>query len=106
ELPTTARDVARIMDAIVAGEGLDPATQELLMQMLARQTVRSGIPRGLPKGVESGNKTGTWEDITHDVAYVQADTGVYVIAVLTATDRDWDVIRDVSKAVFDAMTER
>ena len=106
ELPTTARDMARIMDAIVAGEGLDPASHELLLGMLSRQTVRSGIPRGLPDEVDSGNKTGTWEDITHDVAYVEAETGTYIIAVLSETDRDWDAIRDVSEAVYELMASR
>lgn len=105
ELPTTARDMARIMDAIVAGEGLDPATHELLMGLLARQTVRDGIPGGLPDDVTSGNKTGTWEDITHDVAYVEAETGTYVIAVLSETNRDWKTIRKVSEAVYTLMTE-
>jgi hypothetical protein len=105
ELPTTARDMARIMDAIVAGEGLDPATHELLIGMLARQTIRSGIPR--PAGdVTSGNKTGTWDEITHDVAYVEAETGTYVIAVLSATNRDWDAIAAVSEAVYQVMAER
>ncbi|MEX0782876.1 MAG: serine hydrolase [Dehalococcoidia bacterium] len=106
ELPTTARDMARIMDAIVAGEGLDPASHELLLGMLSRQTVRSGIPRGLPGDVQSGNKTGTWEDITHDVAYVEAATGTYIIAVLSATDRDWDAIAEVSEAVYELMAAR
>jgi beta-lactamase class A len=106
DLPTTARDMARIMDAIVAGEGLDPASHELLLGMLSHQTVRSGIPRGLPDAVDSGNKTGTWEDITHDVAYVEAETGTYIIAVLSETDRDWDAIRDVSEAVYELMASR
>jgi beta-lactamase class A len=106
ELPATARDMARIMDAIVAGEGLDPATHELLMDLLTRQRVRDGIPSGLPDGVDSGNKTGTWEEITHDVAYVEAETGTYVIAVLTATNRDWDGIAAVSEAVYEAMSAR
>ncbi len=106
ELPTTARDMARIMDAIVAGEGLDPATHELLMGMLARQTLRSGIPDGVPDGVAVGNKTGRWTDITHDVAYVEAATGTYVIAVLSATERDWEGVATVSEAVYEAMAER
>lgn len=105
ELPTTARDMARLMDAVVAGEGLDPATQELLMGMLSRQQIRGGVPAGLPDGVVSGNKTGTWDSITHDVAYVLADSGAYVIAVLSASDRDWRTIADVSEAVYTAMAE-
>ena len=106
ELPTTARDMARIMDAIVAGEGLDPASHELLMGMLSRQTVRDGIPEGLPNDVDSGNKTGTWEEITHDVAYVEAENGTYIIAVLSATKRDWDAISAVSEVVYEMMSER
>jgi hypothetical protein len=53
----------------------------------------------------AGNKTGTWEHITHDVAYVDAPGGTYIIAVLSDTDRDWDQIADVSEAVYSALTE-
>ncbi|HEX6031203.1 MAG TPA: serine hydrolase [Tepidiformaceae bacterium] len=106
ELPATARDVARLMDAIVAGEGLDAASHELLLGLLSRQTVRGGIPSGLPDDVLSGNKTGTWEHITHDVAYVDAPSGTYIIAVLSDTDRDWDRIAEVSEAVYEALAVR
>lgn len=100
DLPTTAREMARIMDAILAGEGLDPPTHELLLGMLSRQQTRDGIPHGLPDGVGSGNKTGTWDGVTHDVAWVDAPSGAYVIAILSDTARDWKTISDASAAVY------
>ena len=100
DLPTTAREMARVMDAILAGEGLDPATHALLLGMLSRQQIRDGIPHGLPEGVGSGNKTGTWDGATHDVAWVDAPSGAYVIAILSDTARDWRTISDVSAAVY------
>ena len=103
ELPATARDMARIMDAILAGEGLDPAAHALLLGMLSRQQTRDGIPQGLPDGVASGNKTGTWDGATHDVAWVDAPSGAYVIAILSDTARDWAAIVGVSAAVYEAL---
>lgn len=103
DLPTTARDMARIMDAILAGEGLDPSTHGILLGMLSRQQTRDGIPHGLPAEVASGNKTGTWEAATHDVAWVNAPSGAYVIAVLSDTARDWATIAAVSAAVYETL---
>jgi beta-lactamase class A len=101
ELPTSALDMARVMEAIVRGEGLDPqAAQEMLAMLLAQET-RSGIPRGIPAGVRTGNKTGTWPGATHDVAVVLAPTGAYVIAVLTDGSWAWDPITRVSRAVYE-----
>ena len=99
-LPTTAADMARLMEAIVRGEGLDAeATREMTALLLAQET-RTGIPRGVPAAVPVGNKTGTWEDATHDVAVVFAPSGTYVIAVLTDNAWDWDPIVRVSRAVY------
>jgi beta-lactamase class A len=101
ELPTTAADMARLMEAIVRGEGLDPSAAQEMVQLLLAQETRAGIPRGLPAGVPAGNKTGTWPGATHDVAVVLAPGGAYVIAVLTEGSWAWEPITRVSRAVYD-----
>jgi beta-lactamase class A len=101
ELPTTASDMARLMEAVARGEGLDGQSAQEMVALLLAQETRAGIPRGLPAGVPVGNKTGTWDAATHDVAVVLAPTGVYVIAVLTDGSWAWDPVTRVSKAVFE-----
>lgn len=99
-LPTTAADMARLMEAIVRGDGLDRAATGEMTALLLAQETRAGIPRAVPSGVPVGNKTGTWEGATHDVAVVFAPSGTYVIAVLTDNAWDWDPIVRVSRAVY------
>jgi beta-lactamase class A len=103
ELPTTAADMALLMEAVVRGTGVDPAWREDMVGLLLRQETRHGIPRLLPPGVRAGNKTGTWPGATHDVAFVDAPGGLYVIAVLSDRGWDWDPIARVSRAVYDAL---
>ncbi len=104
ELPTTAGDMAVLMEAIYRGRGLTAEAQQDARTLLLGQRVRSGIPRGLPDGVAVGNKTGTWETATHDVAFVEAPSGTYVIAVLS-DGQGWDAITRVSTAVYDALAK-
>ena len=73
-------------------------------ELLLRQKTRDGVPAGLPAGVSVGNKTGTWEGATHDVAFVEAPSGTYVITVLSDKDWGWALITRVSRAVFDVLS--
>lgn len=106
DLPTTAADMALLMEAIVRGAGVDAAARAEMLGLLADQETRYGIPALLPAAVRVGNKTGTWPTATHDVAYVDAPTGAYVIAVLSDRGWVWDPIARVSRAVYDAMVDR
>jgi beta-lactamase class A len=103
-LPTTAADMALLMEAAVTGRGLDDGAAARMRALLLQQGNRLGIPAGVPDDVPVGNKTGTWEGFTHDVAFVDAPGGLYVIAILTEDGGGWGSIADVSAAVFEAMT--
>jgi beta-lactamase class A len=104
ELPTTAADMARLMSAIVRGTGVDPAWRDDMLSLLLRQENRAGIPGGLPAGVRVGNKTGTWSNATHDVAFVDAPGGLYVLAILSDRGWDWTPLVRVSRAVYLELT--
>jgi beta-lactamase class A len=106
ELPTTANDMALLMQALLTGPELSTDAHAHARALLVQQETREGVPSVLPEGVASGNKTGTWPGSTHDVAFVDAPGGVYVIAVLTDGSWDWQPIADVSAAVYGAMTAR
>lgn len=104
DLPTTAGDMALMMEAVVTGKGMSEAARRDARELRLRQEVRDGIPAGLPAGVNVGNKTGTWEGATHDVAFVEGPSGTYVITVLSDKDWDWAPISRVSGAVFDVLS--
>lgn len=103
ELPTTAADMALLMEAIVEGRGVSDAARRDMRQLLLEQQTRTGIPAGVPANVPVGNKTGTWEGDTHDIAFVDAPGGTYIIAILSDTSWDWAPIARVSQAVYDTL---
>lgn len=106
ELPTTAADMAALMAVAYTGVSLDQPSRDHLRDLLLRQTWRAGIPSSLPPEVAVGNKTGTWPGDTHDVAFVEAPNGAYIIAILCDTDYNWDAIARVSRAVYDGLERR
>ena len=105
ELPVTVTDLARLMRAIVSGEGVGEEERGHMRGLLLEQTIRDGLPAGLPveTAAVTGNKTGTWLGTTGDVAFVETPGGTYVIAVFAEGDWNWPLLRDLSAAVFDAM---
>ena len=106
DLPTTAADMALLMEMIVRGVGVEPAWREEMLSLLSRQETRAGIPRLLPADVRVGNKTGTWPGATHDVAFVEAPAGTYVLAVLSDRSWEWDAIARISRALYDVIGNR
>jgi beta-lactamase class A len=103
DLPITAADMATLMEAIIRGHGVDPAWREDMVGLLLRQETRDGVPALLPEEARTGNKTGTWPNATHDVAFVDAPGGLYVIAILSDRGWEWDPIARVSRAVYDVL---
>ena len=100
--PTTARDMARLLTAIAAGEGgVSEASRLEMLSLLLQEGYRSGVIAGVSAGTPVAHKTGSYADATHDVALVWGPTGAYVIAVLTDRSYDWGPIREVSGAVWD-----
>lgn len=102
DLPVTAADLARVMEAVVRGEGVAPEQRLEMRDLLLAQQTRDGIPAGLPPGVRVGNKTGTWPGVTHDVAFVEAPSGTYVVAILTDEGWNWARVARISRAVYEA----
>ena len=102
ELPTTARDMARLLTAIAAGEGgVSAKSRDEMLSLLEQEGYRAGVIAGVPSEVAVAHKTGSYSDATHDVALVWGPKGPYIIAVLTDRSYDWDAIREVSRAVWD-----
>ncbi|MFN0096317.1 MAG: serine hydrolase [Dehalococcoidia bacterium] len=105
-LPTTARDMAALMEALTLGIGLDDATWRYVMDLLARQEMREAVLAGIPDGVNAGAKWGAWPDdggAGHDAGFVDGPTGTYVIAVLSDQPWGWELIARVSGAVYEEL---
>jgi beta-lactamase class A len=101
DLPTTARDMAALMAAVAAGDGVTDESRREMLALLLQETIRDGIPFGVPSGSAVAHKTGNFTDASHDVALVWGPGGPYIIAVLS--DRSWESepIAAVSRAVWD-----
>lgn len=101
DLPTTAGDMALLMAAVAAGEGVSEESRREMLALLLQESIRDGIPSGVPPNSAVAHKSGNFEGATHDVALVWGPGGPYVLAVLS--DRSWDSepIRAVSRAVWD-----
>lgn len=79
---TTARALARLMEAIAHGEAVDSASSRAMSGILERQTFNDGIPAGLPAGTRVAHKTGEITRIQHDAAIVYAPRP-FVLVILT-----------------------
>jgi beta-lactamase class A len=81
---TTARDLVRIMQAIVTGAVTKPQTTEFMLTQLRRQE-HPVIGAELPPATDWGSKSGWVDGIHHDVAFVGRPhaPGSYLQAVCT-----------------------
>jgi beta-lactamase class A len=104
ELPTTARDMALLMEAVAAGEGVTSESRSEMLALLLQEWVRGGIPSGVPANSAVAHKTGNLTGACHDVALVWGPGGPYVIAVLSDRSWDWEGTAAVSRAVWDYFT--
>ncbi|HEV8125656.1 MAG TPA: serine hydrolase [Gemmatimonadales bacterium] len=79
---TTARDLARLLEAIVRGRAASPAGTNEMLRILSAQEFNDGIPAGLPPGTRVAHKTGEITQIAHDAGVVFPSRGAPVILVV------------------------
>lgn len=109
ELWTTADDLALLMQAVYTGNGLNRLERDHARDLLLGQTIRSGIPAALADEVDQGllvgNKTGTWPGAQHDAAFIEAQSGAYIVAILTdGSYEGWESLHNVTQNVHKLMT--
>lgn len=100
DLPTTALDLAQLMIAIVAGQGVTAESRDEMLSLLAQEWFTQGIIASLPGGTQYAHKSGSLGDNIHDAAIVWGPAGPYVITVMTDGSGGWSPIAAVSSAVW------
>lgn len=100
DLPTTAQDMARLMEAIAAGAGVSGESRRVMLSLMQQEWFADGILSSLPAGSPVAHKTGLWADATHDVALVWAPDGPYIIAILSDRPWTWEPLAELSGLVY------
>lgn len=80
---TTARALARLLDAIKQGEAVDARADSAMVAVLLDAEFNEMIPAGLPQDVRVAHKTGQITEIHHDAAIIYPpDVAPYVLVIL------------------------
>ena len=102
---TTARALARLMDAIAQGRAVDRESSRRMNALLERQTFNEDIPAGLPPGTRVAHKTGEITHIHHDAAIAYTDRP-FVLIILTrstlSTAASSALIADITRQLYEA----
>jgi beta-lactamase class A len=104
QMPTTASDMALLLEAIARGAALNEATSLEMLARLESEVIDDRIPALLPAGTFVAHKTGSWSDATHDAGIVISPEATYVLVILTDygyADGGAERIALVSRAVYD-----
>ncbi|MEX0785405.1 MAG: serine hydrolase [Dehalococcoidia bacterium] len=103
-LPTTAADMAHLLEAIVSGGAVDAAASSEMLELLLSEVIDDRIPARLPRGTQVAHKTGNWSTATHDAGIVFSPAATYVIVLLTDygfQDNGAAPIAALSRVVYD-----
>ncbi len=102
DLPTSAGDMALLLELIARDQAVDATTSREMVALLSRQQVNDRLPLLLPPGTQVAHKTGNWDNVSHDVGIVYAPHGPYVLAVLSDDSAAAPTIAQLSRLVYDA----
>lgn len=101
DLPTSARDMARLFEAIASGEGVSNESRLEMLGLLLQEWFVEGVVASVPAGTPVAHKSGSFANATHDVAVVWGPAGPYIIAVMTDASYDFMYVRRVAEAVWE-----
>lgn len=102
---TTARALAKLMDAIAHGRAVDRQSSRRMSALLERQTLNDAIPAGLPPDTRVAHKTGEITNIHHDAAIAYTATP-FVLVILTrstlSTPASSALIASITRRLYEA----
>ncbi len=79
---TSAADMARLFDLLLAGGVVSADASAAMLALLARQTIDDRLPARLPAGGAVAHKTGNLPGLVHDVGVIYAPDGPVIVAAL------------------------
>ncbi len=79
----TPRDICSLFERLERRTLLDPASCDIILDILKRTKTDTRIPALLPKGTVVAHKTGTIRGVRCDAGIVYAPNGPYAIALLS-----------------------
>jgi len=100
-LPTTAQDMALLMEMIARGQAVDRAASQEMVDLMSLESLNDRLPALLPEGTLVAHKTANWSDATHDAGIVYSPKAVYVIAVLSDKEYEAKPIAELSRVVYE-----
>lgn len=83
---TTANDVSKLLEMIYSRNELSESSNSILLNALLAQQVNDRIPKGLPMGAKAAHKTGDLEGAVHDAGIIYAESGDYLLVIMSETD--------------------
>jgi beta-lactamase class A len=101
ELPSTASDVAWLLEAIANGEAVSEAASADMVELMASESINNGLRSGVPARVKVAHKTGNWSDATHDAGIVFAESGPYLFVAMSEADYETDLIEELSRETWE-----
>jgi len=101
DLPTTAQDMALLMEMIARGQAVDRAASQEMVDLMSLESLNDRLPALLPEGTLVAHKTANWSDATHDAGIVYSPEAVYVIAVLSDKEYEAKPIAELSRVVYE-----
>jgi beta-lactamase class A len=100
-LPTTAQDMALLLEMIARGQAVDRAASQEMVDLMTLESLNDRLPALLPEGTVVAHKTANWSDATHDAGIVYSPKAVYVIAVLSEKEYEAKPIAELSRIVYE-----
>jgi len=101
DLPTTAQDMALLLEMIARGQVIDRAASQEMVNLMSLESLNDRLPALLPEGTLVAHKTANWSDATHDAGIVYSPEAVYVIAVLSEKEYEAKPIAELSRVVYE-----
>lgn len=83
---TTARETADFFNRLYLGKVINKDYSQKMLTILRAQKLNDKIPQKLPDSTIVAHKTGELDEYTHDAGIVYADTGEYILVLLSKSE--------------------
>lgn len=101
DLPLSARDAALLLEAIYSGAGLRSDDPAQMLGLMTLEIFDNGLRAGTPAEAMVAHKTGLWSNAVHEAGIVFAESGPYIIVVLSDGGDAGGRIDEVAAAVYE-----